>query len=428
MSNVDTLKNHLKRQLNQDQHYIATTRTNSGFRRVKGPAGSGKTLALAARAAVLFCEGKSVFICSGNKTLGNYIRHISNSFISEADFSNITFLYFHRWCGEVCYQTGYKSHYEQYKRSYTQDELWRSDDPKVPKLVSDIYSNPSTTSMCPRYDAILIDEGHDFHISWVQTLRKAKKEDGEMLFVTDQTQDIYETAHSWTDERMEGCGFSGRWRELKDSYRLAPRMKQILRDFLDQFPFQGERNPPPKEDQQEPEEMFDTFRWVQVPSWKFVDACIEEVERLHENPDIHTVYFLTNKKSSGISVVSRLQQRGISDIIHTYDSDWQKSHDAKINFNPGCADICATTVHSFKGWEASHLVVYIESINTDRDKKLFYTALSRLKKHPQGTKLTVVSSCPAPELEAFGRKYFRDFDPPILDTPGFDFQVNTIPF
>ena len=298
-------------------------------------------------------------------------------------------------------------------------------------LFQNIYSDPSAASTCPYYDAILIDEGHDFHISWVQTLGKAVKEDGELLFVTDQTQDIHGTAHSWTDERMEGCGFPGRWRELKKSYRLSPRMILILRDFLDldQFRFEGERNPPPKEDQWVTEEMFDRFRWVQVPPWKLpVDVCIEEVECLHVNPDIHTVYFLTSKKSSGRSVVNGLKQRGISDIIHTYYSDRHKSHDAKMNFKPGCADICATTVHSFKGWEASHLVLYVESINTDRDKKLFYTALSRLKKHPQGAALTVVSSCPDIELEQFGRKYFPDFDPPILEADDFNMAVDAIHF
>ena len=48
MSNIDALNDYLKRLLNQEQYPIATTRTKiTGYRRVRGPAGSGKTLALA---------------------------------------------------------------------------------------------------------------------------------------------------------------------------------------------------------------------------------------------------------------------------------------------------------------------------------------------------------------------------------------------
>ena len=70
----------------------------------------------------------------------------------------------------------------------------------------------------------------------------------------------------------------------------------------------------------------------------------------------------------------------------------------------------ATTLHSFKGWEGRHLVLYVSRIASAEDCALFYTALTRLKKHPNGSMLTVVSTCP--DLYDFGeRKFSPNFFP-----------------
>ena len=59
------------------------------------------------------------------------------------------------------------------------------------------------------YDAILVDEGQDFELDWWNLLRKQVRPDGEMLLVSDPTQNIY-GQDSWTDEaHMLGAGFSG---------------------------------------------------------------------------------------------------------------------------------------------------------------------------------------------------------------------------
>lgn len=63
--------------LNADQQRIATTRTRTGYRRVRGPAGCGKSLALAARASQLAGEGKDVLVVSFNITLLHYLRDLA---------------------------------------------------------------------------------------------------------------------------------------------------------------------------------------------------------------------------------------------------------------------------------------------------------------------------------------------------------------
>ena len=70
--------------------------------------------------------------------------------------------------------------------------------------------------------------------------------------------------------------------------------------------------------------------------------------------------------------------------------------------------------------------MHVEKIESLTDRAVFYTALSRLKKHSNGVVLTVVSSCT--ELEGFGRKHFPNFDSPNLEISDFDIKVDPIPF
>jgi len=58
--------------LDKEQLVLAKTRTASGYRRIKGPAGSGKSLILGARAAELLGEGKNVLVITFNITLIHY--------------------------------------------------------------------------------------------------------------------------------------------------------------------------------------------------------------------------------------------------------------------------------------------------------------------------------------------------------------------
>lgn len=53
-------------ELDRTQLSFIQTRTKSGYRRIKGPAGSGKSLILAARAAELLGEGKEVLVVTFN--------------------------------------------------------------------------------------------------------------------------------------------------------------------------------------------------------------------------------------------------------------------------------------------------------------------------------------------------------------------------
>lgn len=422
MYNTDALEDKLKKQLRGNQVTIATNPPKkTKYRRVKGTAGSGKSLALAARAAKLAAEGKRVLVCSYNISLLGYLKDLVKQFIGYLP-PQVTFTHFHGWCRIVCEETSSMDAYGQLFNYPKEDRLKN----RMAELVSQLYE--SNTPNLPTYDAVLLDEGHDQQVHWWTTLRKAIVPGGEALFVCDKTQDLYATAKAWTDETMEGldCGFTGRWMELRESHRLTGGIIPILEDFAKQYliPYGAEVNIPPQNSTKI--NSLDKFRWVQVPQGtSAMDACIKEIESLYNEPNIPWVAFLSRKKI-GKKVVSEFKQQRDVDIFHTHYDDWKMAREAKSDLHPGCAEIVATTVHSFKGWESSHIVVHVEEIDSLTDRAIFYTGLSRLKKHSKGVALTVVSSCT--DLEEFGRKHFPDFDIFNLEVSNFDIEFDDIPF
>ena len=395
------------------QREIIKNRRHVRYRRVKGAAGSGKSVALAARAAELAIEGKQVLVCTYNITLINYlrdlvarhVRSLANQQVmpSQVIRQRIEYRNFHAWCKRICINNGYERDYDQL---WTNDQNEETLKHRMAKLVSRIYDDSSTNTDLPVYDAILVDEGQDYELLWWQTLRKAVASDGEMLLVADKTQNIYGTAQAWTEEAMIGAGFPGNWMELKTSYRLPHQIIPILQKFADQFLINEEVDIP---DQLELEFNPVELRWVQVSSEMPINVCVEEVHRqmqcLRSDTAVPDITFLSGYEM-GHALVTEFERRNVH-VTNTFGQDDRESRRKKLAFFQGDARVKATTLHSFKGWEARHLVLYVRTIASPEDSALLYTALTRLKRHQHGSLLTVVSSCP--DLYSFGREW-PDFD------------------
>jgi|SRR5690554_2491537 len=200
-------------ELDTNQRKLVTTRTETGYRRIKGAAGSGKSLVLAARAAELVSQGKSVLIVTFNITLLHYLMDVAVRWPNSKGRTrqNITCLNFHAWCRRVCEEGDAEVAYRALWGGASSEKDVLNEG--LPKLVSEVI-DADQDSMISHYDAVLVDEGQDFRLSWWDVLRKVSKPGGEMLLVADSTQDIYETASAWTDEAMSGAGFRGDWAVL----------------------------------------------------------------------------------------------------------------------------------------------------------------------------------------------------------------------
>ena len=109
------------------------------FRRIKGPAGSGKSVILAGRAAKLLSEDKTILVIAFNITLLQYIRNFVFRWLHTEEYSRnlfprekSTYLNFHAWCKRICYENGKKSEYKKLFRKNTQYVL----DEKLPLLTT----------------------------------------------------------------------------------------------------------------------------------------------------------------------------------------------------------------------------------------------------------------------------------------------------
>jgi hypothetical protein len=404
--------------LNPQQRQLATTRTESGYRRIKGPAGSGKSLVLAARAAQLSAEGKDVLVVTFNITLLHYLRDLAVRYPhpKRSITQRITWLHFHEWCKRVCYEAGHGAAYREFWRSHFAGrdpyEVDNSADQALevglPSLVAELLGNRPPNGVT-QYDAVLVDEGQDFNPYWWNLLRKVRRPDGEMVLVADETQDLYGRARNWTDESMRGAGFAGDWSRLRDSYRLPPELVPHLRRYLDDF-FSGLEVNIPQPAQLELPLAPVHLRWLQLePGMDTSAACVQAAMDAPgvsdpERVAMADVTLLVDSNKVGLQCVDIFKQRGVR-VSHVFGEDQRQRRAQKLAFYMGDARVKAATVHSFKGWESRALVVQIRSATNLGDRAAVYVGLSRLKRSEDGSGSYLTVVCSAPELEQYGRTW-----------------------
>lgn len=407
--------------LDSQQRRFAETRTSSGFRRIKGPAGSGKSLVLAARAAGLASEEKSVLVVTYNITLWHYLRDMIRRNVSHRDaMRNVELTHFHDWCKDLCEAAGFGAAYsdlfievhkleassvpEKEKRKRISKLLGPILDRDVPSLAM----SAALSEEAPRYDAILVDEAQDYLPLWWAALKNCRAESGEMVLAADTTQDIYDKAQSWTDEAMSGAGFTGDWARLGGSYRLPREALQAAQDFALKF-LPKEKIDLAEANQGSLDVEPCTLRWIQCSPEESKKQCVDAILAMMRetgpksgaaNADIT---FICNEIVFGKSVTDELDTYSGIRTIHTFEVNRMEQVRKKMAFWKGDARIKATTLHSFKGWESRLLVVHVGHAVGNDSLASIYAALTRLKRSPSGSWLTVV--CSAPELADFGSSW-----------------------
>ncbi len=401
--------------LDPDQRALVTRWPASRYRRIKGPAGSGKSLVLAARAAHRAKEEKSVLIVTFNITLWHYLRDlVVRATDGPGMMDQITFTHFHRFCKEVCVEAGYENQDDVLFKGSASSEDNGMNDHYYGVLLPQLAKRALESGKVSKYDTIMVDEGQDFQPEWWNVLRLALKEDGEMLLVADATQDVYSRAKAWTDEAMNGMGFSGDWARLKTGYRLPALAQDYARDFAKRFlPPSTVDLPDVGQGNLEIERCH--LRWIQCPEEDGASACMRELELMMLQTGIATgvanadITFITDDTKVGVDV-TRMQEEKKVRTVSTFNPSEKERRREKMGFYMGDARIKATTLHSFKGWEAILLLVYVSEFRTDENKALIYAALTRLKRSPKGSWLTVV--CVASKLAEFGKTWPDHQDQP----------------
>lgn len=402
---------------NPQQLKFIKERTDSGFRRLKGPAGSGKSVVVAGRAATLLKEQKSVLIVTFNITLLNYLQDLA-----VREYPHIrkaaTWINFHYLCRRLCYDAGLEREYAEVfinAKKTAEEALKKDPNAKVSDFPSSaalcsIVQNALDISEPEKYDAILVDEGQDFNPQWWDILKKLLADGGEMLLCADTTQDIYASADLWTDDVMKNAGFRGAWAELKQTYRLPDNLIPLANRYAELFlPIEKVIKSESKNELQGAldfgviEEA--TLVWRNLPEiteTAFLDefkSFKNEVIQLELSHSDMTILVQTH--DIGLLVCKVLECLGLK-YIDIFSKDPIESRQKKMWFFKGDTRIKVCTVHSFKGWEAKALLVVWDKIYQLKDHALFYTAITRLK---TGKSSILYVANAEPSLADYGKEW-----------------------
>ncbi len=342
-----------------------------GHRRIRGAAGSGKTLVIAYRAAKLASEGKKVLVLTFNLTLWHYIKDMISKTPFDFEWKNIVFNHFHGFCNDILNELDVErpSNYFNEIVPAVEDAISKNDIEKF------------------KFDAILLDEGQDCKWEWYNLLSKFLNERDELLFVCDKNQNIYGRELSWIDN-MGNVKFRGRWGELNTIYRLPPKIGDVANKFAKTFNL----------DQQLDTEEYAQLTLFERPpilKWKNIKekewqkalkdaySVLKYQQKGYGEGNASDIVILLPTKKMGMTAVKLFERRGIK-VNHVFEVDKRSKYSRhKKAFPTDDSRLKISTIHSFKGWEAIHVIMLIPEKwkGGENLDSMVYTAMTRTRKN-----------------------------------------------
>lgn len=192
-----------------------------GHRIVRGVAGSGKTLILAFRAEYLARASTNpvLLLCYGNGIAGR----LENAMQDRGVEDRVQVFTFHGWCRKMLHTYGIPlpSH-----EAYPAADAWFA---ATVQTVLDAVERGHIPS--GQYDAVLIDEGHDFYPEWLKlAARMVNPATRALMVVYDDMQAIYQGRKRPVWKQL-GIEASGRTTVLKVNYRNTIQILRFARRF-----------------------------------------------------------------------------------------------------------------------------------------------------------------------------------------------------
>ncbi|MDU7240419.1 NERD domain-containing protein [Clostridium sp.] len=210
-------KDRININLDKKQKQLATSK--SGSVKVKGIAGSGKSLVLAERAANCYKRTRGrILILTFNITLRNYLEErvglaLQKEGINRCVRKDFVIINYHQFINSQANNKGITITLE----SYENIGLFNGVD-----LIND------------RFDGIFIDEVQDFKYEWLKIVKdNFLNKLGEFVLFGDEKQNIYE--RDLDDQKLCKTNVLGRWSELNKCYRLEEKTAILAKQFQNKF-------------------------------------------------------------------------------------------------------------------------------------------------------------------------------------------------
>jgi hypothetical protein len=194
---------------------LPITASRPGAQKIKGVAGSGKTLIMVQRAINAYKRTKSpVLILTFNITLVNYIKEMMSKIPEEFNWNDFIITNYHEFLtsqlNNACFPI------------YSLD------------IYEDVDFFEKNKAKFEKFQAIFIDEAQDFEYEWFKIIKNCfLAENGEYVLFADEKQNIYE--REIEDDKKPKTNIPSRWYELKNTHRSNDGLIQILNSFQKEF-------------------------------------------------------------------------------------------------------------------------------------------------------------------------------------------------
>jgi hypothetical protein len=357
-------------------------RTTQLFKRIRGVAGSGKSIVLAHRASEQNCNGGNILILSYNSTMSHALRDLLKRSRLALNWNQIENTHFHKWLYNQAVFSGMLKKIN--RNSDTDENNFDQFITFLEEIIADPQKSPDYSETFHRgfYDGIYIDEAQDFEPKWLNLLAKYLKPTGEMVIFADHRQNIYKKDGGKTATQMKRCRFSGKWAQLKTSQRVTFNVATFLNKLAINTRIGDEEDFELEKQSRLNQKDFDFNVQTCIPVNTKFDAIMSINEAILQlgNPHHSDIAILTIDHATGLQLVKQYQEH-FQKITHVFgETDWERKQ-RKFTFRMGTGCIKMCTIHSFKGWEISNVIVlWTKSPNEAQHSirhELLYTAISR---------------------------------------------------
>ena len=341
-----------------------------GHRVIHGVAGSGKTLILGYRAEHLakLCTRPILILCY-NKTLASKLASVMEA---KGIQDRVHVATFHAWCVRQL---------NAYNIEKPPQAKWGEENAFFEACVERVIRGVDSKHIPPaQYDAVLIDEGHDFKPEWFKlVVQMIHPDTNSLLVLYDDAQSIYNGPKKLRFSFSSvGVQAQGRTTILKLNYRNTAEILAVARAFADDL-----LSPSDTEEDQAPTVLpMSAGRrgpkplLIKLPSLK--EEAAHLAERLKEanrtGMPWNDMAVLYRHYAIGKEVAETLKRMGVP-------YQWQQ--DKKQKFEPLHDSVKLITLHSSKGLEFP--LVCMPAIGTSDEKehvledeaRLLYVAMTR---------------------------------------------------
>lgn len=351
-----------------------------GYSAIEGVAGSGKTVVLAYRAGAAADAGRRVLILTFNRTLTNYIRGVMRLVPFTYRPDQVTVMHFHDLCRrihdhhDVPLPSGHRTSGAISQRRSDEEEfdshLMNVQWPASAEEVIETLGVPPAL----RFDAVLVDEGQDFTPEWLQLIGRLGA--SEVVMALDAAQRLYDREDAMSRKEIAALfgGTAGRAKPLGQAMRLPGPTVRLAAAFAERWSLPVGAIEPADEGMLPPDATIEASP-AETPA--AAAACVIGVLRSWQaEPDYRArdVAVVVSEKALGGALVLYLAELGtatnhvfaVANTGALLDEGtgeglvpWKIAQAKKTAFAYGDSRLKVSTVHSFKGWEASRVILVL---------------------------------------------------------------------